>query len=75
LLGSAAGLAGPFLLGRIVDEVIAGTTTSTVNLLAGILAAFIVVQAVLTRIAVQRSLVVGERVFAELRETFMHRVL
>ncbi|MFW6204983.1 MAG: ABC transporter ATP-binding protein [Actinomycetota bacterium] len=75
VLGSAAGLAGPFLLGRIVDEVIAGATTSTVNLLAGILAAFIVAQAVLTRIAVQRSLVVGERVFAELRETFMHRVL
>jgi len=75
VLSAAAGLAAPFLLGRMVDGVIAGTSTTRLDLLAGALALFIVIQAVLTRSAIKRSLVLGERVFAELRETFINRVL
>src|SRR5690606_19386217 len=75
VLSAAAGLAAPFLLGRMVDGGIAGTSTTRLDLLAGALALFIVIQAVLTRSAIKRSLVLGERVFAELRETFINRVL
>ncbi|NED95124.1 ABC transporter ATP-binding protein [Phytoactinopolyspora alkaliphila] len=75
VLAAALGLAGPFLLGRMVDGVIEGTSTTRIDLLAATLAAFIVAQAVLTRAAIQRSLVLGERVFAQLRETFIARVL
>jgi ABC-type multidrug transport system fused ATPase/permease subunit len=75
VLAAAAGLAAPFLMGRIVDGVIAGVDTGRIDLLAGALAAAILVQAVLVRSAIKRSLVLGERVFAELRETFIRRVL
>ncbi len=75
VLAAAAGLAGPFLLGRIVDGVTQSASTTNIDLLAATLAAFIVVQALLTRVAIKRSLVLGERVFAELRETFIQRVL
>jgi ABC-type multidrug transport system fused ATPase/permease subunit len=75
LLAAAAGLAGPLLLGRMIDAVIDGTTMSRINLLAGLLAGFIVVQTILVKLAVKRALVLGERVFAELRESFLGRVL
>ncbi len=75
VLAAIAGLAGPYLLGRIVDAVLAGTTMGLVNRIALILAAAIIVQTILTKMAVKRSLDLGERVFAELRETFMGRVL
>lgn len=77
VFAAAAGLAGPFLLGRILDSVTSGsgTTTSRIDVLAGALAVFIIVQAALTRLAQKRSLVLGEHVFSELRETFMRRVL
>ncbi|HEY9410241.1 MAG TPA: ABC transporter ATP-binding protein [Jiangellaceae bacterium] len=71
IVAAAVGLAGPFLLGRIVD----GVTTTRIDLLAATLGVFIVAQALLTRAAIRRSLVLGEQVFAELRETFMRRVL
>jgi ABC-type multidrug transport system fused ATPase/permease subunit len=75
LLAAAAGLASPFLLGRIVDGLIADAATARIDLLAGTLAAFVVVQTVLTKFAIKRSLDLGEKVFAELRETFIARVL
>jgi ABC-type multidrug transport system fused ATPase/permease subunit len=75
VLSAAAGLAAPFLLGRMVDGVIDGTSTTRIDLLAGALALAVVIQAVLTRAAIKRSLVLGERVFAQLRETFINRVL
>ncbi|TDE16066.1 ABC transporter ATP-binding protein [Jiangella asiatica] len=75
VLAAAAGLAGPFLLGRMIDGVIEGTTTTRIDVLAAALAGFIIVQALLTRVATKRSLVLGERVFAELRESFIARVL
>ncbi|MCG2801730.1 MAG: ABC transporter ATP-binding protein/permease [Cellulomonas sp.] len=69
-----AGLAGPFLLGRIVDAVTAGTGNRvlvpfiTVGLVA------VLAQTVLVRFASRTSMVFGERVFAELREEFMATV-
>jgi ABC-type multidrug transport system fused ATPase/permease subunit len=70
-----AGLAGPWLLGTLVDAVTEGTTTTRVDALAGVLAGFVVIQAILTRAARKVSFVIGEGVFAELREAFMQRVL
>jgi ABC-type multidrug transport system fused ATPase/permease subunit len=75
VLAASAGLAGPFLLGRIIDDVINGTSTSRIDVLALTLAGFVIAQAILTRRAELRSLVLGEKVFSELRETFMSRVL
>ena len=75
-IGAAlAGLAGPWLLGTLVDAVTEGTTTTRVDLLAGVLAVFVLVQTVLTRAARKASFVIGEGAFADLRETFMQRVL
>ncbi|HEU4543944.1 MAG TPA: ABC transporter ATP-binding protein [Jiangellaceae bacterium] len=75
LLAAAAGLASPFLLGRMVDALIEGASVSRIDVLAGLLAGFVVVQTVLVKFAIKRSLDLGEQVFAELRETFIHRVL
>ena len=75
-IGAAlAGLAGPWLVGSLVDAVTEGTTTARVDILAGILAGFVLVQTVLTGAARKASFVIGEGVFADLRETFMQRVL
>jgi len=74
-LAAVAGLAGPFLIGRIVDAVTRGTAR---DLLAPYLAAglaAVLCQAVLTRFASRTSMVFGERVFAELREEFLARVI
>jgi ABC-type multidrug transport system fused ATPase/permease subunit len=70
-----AGLAGPWLVGSLVDAVTKRTTTARVDILAGLLAGFVLVQTVLTRAARKASFVIGEGVFADLRETFMQRVL
>ncbi|TDC49190.1 ABC transporter ATP-binding protein [Jiangella ureilytica] len=75
VLAAGAGLAGPFLLGQMVDVVTGSGSAARVDVLAAVLAGCIVVQALLTRVAIRRSLVLGERVFAELRETFITRVL
>ena len=75
-IGAAlAGLAGPWLVGSLVDAVTEGTTTARVDVLAGLLAGFVLVQTVLTGAARKASFVIGEGVFADLRETFMQRVL
>jgi ABC-type multidrug transport system fused ATPase/permease subunit len=70
-----AGLAGPALLGVLVDSVRRGTTTWQVDRVAlGVLAA-VVAQVVLVRFARLASYVLGERVLAELREDFLDGVL
>ena len=72
---AAAGLVGPALLGRLVQAVTDGTTRAYVDRIALVLAAFIVLQTVLTWFARRTSFVVSERIFAELREDFMRTVL
>jgi ABC-type multidrug transport system fused ATPase/permease subunit len=72
---AAAGLAGPPLIGRLVQSVVDGTTRAYVDKLVLVLAAFLLVQTVLTWVARRASFVLSEKIFAELREDFMRRVL
>jgi ABC-type multidrug transport system fused ATPase/permease subunit len=70
-----AALAGPALLGAIVDAVRQGTTTGHVDRLALAVAAALVVEVGLVGVARNASYVLGERVLAELREGLLDRVL
>ncbi|AEI11424.1 ABC transporter ATP-binding protein [Cellulomonas gilvus] len=70
-LAAVAGLAGPWLLGRLVDAVADGTTTGYVNALIATGAAAVLAQTVLTRFAQRSSMLFGEMVFADLREEFI----
>jgi ABC-type multidrug transport system fused ATPase/permease subunit len=72
---AVAGLAGPPLLGRLVESVSRGTTRAHVDRVALVLAAFVLLQTVLTRLSHLVSLTLGERIFAELREDFLARVV
>ncbi|WP_432542738.1 ABC transporter ATP-binding protein [Kineococcus sp. SYSU DK002] len=80
-LAAVAGLAGPFLLGRLVDDVVGAVRDGTafaavahrVDVAVAALVAAVVAQAVLARLARQRSLVLAEGVFAQLREEFLAR--
>ncbi len=76
-LASTFGLAGPYLLGRLVDEVSGGGPAPSVQRVDGIvlaLAAALLLETVLTWAARRSSLVLGETVFAELRDDFMRSV-
>ncbi|UIK88801.1 ABC transporter ATP-binding protein [Arthrobacter polaris] len=74
VLAAIAGLAGPFLVGRLVDAISVGTTANFVTLVAVSLAGFVIVQTVLSRWAQRKGMVLGEKVFAQLREEFMEQV-
>jgi ABC-type multidrug transport system fused ATPase/permease subunit len=74
-LAAISGLAAPWLLGGLVQEVQQGSTRLTVDRLVLAIAAFVVVQAVLMRFAVYASARLGELVLAELREEFVERLL
>jgi len=73
-LAAIAGLAGPWLLGRLVDAVADGTTTGYVDTLIAVGAAAVLAQTVLIRFAQRSSMVFGEMVFAQLREEFIETV-
>lgn len=73
-LAAVAGLAGPWLLGDLVQAVADGRGVD-VDLVALAIAGFVVAQAVLIRYAVYASSRLGEKVLAELREEFVARVL
>ena len=70
-----AGLAGPPLLGSLVQAVEQGTTTTRVDIVAAAIAVFVLLQTVLTRFARYRSFVLGETVLADLREDFVDNTL
>ncbi len=72
---AVAGLAGPPLLGNLVQSVQQGTTRSHVDQIVLVLAAFLVAETILTWFARRASFVLAEKMFAELREDFMRRVL
>ena len=59
----------------MVQSVTDGTTTEHIDKLALILAAALLTQTVLTWLARRSAFVLGENVFAELRERFLERVL
>jgi len=72
--GAVAGLAGPWLLGRIIDTVSTGTTASALNTMAAGLAVAVILQTLLVRQAQRSSIVFGEQVFAEMREDLVETV-
>ena len=72
---AAAGLAGPPLLGELVQSVEDGTTRAHVDTIVLALAGFLIAQTALTWLARRASFVLSEKMFAELREDFMRRVL
>jgi ABC-type multidrug transport system fused ATPase/permease subunit len=74
-LAAVTGLAGPRLLGALVQSVQDGTTQTHVDRIAALLAGFVVAQTLLTRWARSKSFVLGEQVLADLREDFLDRVL
>lgn len=74
VLAAVAGLAGPFLLGRLVDAITKGTDANFVTMVSLSLAGFVLVQTFLSRWAQRKGMVLGEKVFAQLREEFMEQV-
>jgi ATP-binding cassette subfamily C protein len=74
-LSACAGLAGPWLLGRIIDKVRAGSGTGAVDRLALVIVACALVQLLLTRYARYIGFRFGERVLARVREQFVDRAL
>ncbi|WP_431676267.1 ABC transporter ATP-binding protein [Kitasatospora sp. KL5] len=74
-LAALAGLAGPWLLGRIIDEVSAGAGTRTVDLLALAIVAGALAQLLLSRQARYVAHRFGERTSARVREQFADRAL
>ncbi|WP_154792988.1 ABC transporter ATP-binding protein [Occultella kanbiaonis] len=73
-LSAVAGLLGPWLLGMMVDGVIGGTTAGALNSMVAILVAAVLAQTVLTKFAQRSSMLLGEKVFAGLREEFISHV-
>ncbi|GAA1289263.1 multidrug ABC transporter ATP-binding protein [Planotetraspora silvatica] len=74
-LAAISGLASPRLLGELVQAVADGSGDVHVDTIALAIAGFVVVQAVLVRLAVYASSRLGEKVLAELREDFVDQVL
>jgi ATP-binding cassette subfamily C protein len=72
---AVAGLATPWLLGRIVDEVAAGAGAGTVDRLALVIAGCVLAQGLLTRYAQYAGHRFGERAVARLRERFVGQTL
>jgi ATP-binding cassette subfamily C protein len=74
-LAAAAGLAGPWLLGQIVNEVGPGAKLSTIDTMALLIVGFAVLQLLLTRYARLVGYRFGERTLSRLRIDFVDRVL
>ena len=70
-----AGLVPPRLLGAIVTDVQQGTTAGRIDLLAGSIAAALVVQSVLIRFGALAGARLGEALLATFREEFIDGVL
>ncbi|WP_149204274.1 ABC transporter ATP-binding protein [Actinotalea subterranea] len=73
-LAAATGLAGPWLLGRMVDAVAHGTTTGYIDQVVAFLVVAVLAQTVLIRYAQRAAMILGETVFADLREQFIGTV-
>ncbi|WP_336208080.1 ABC transporter ATP-binding protein [Nonomuraea sp. LPB2021202275-12-8] len=73
-LAAVAGLAVPWQLGDLVQDVQDGAQVSPVLVAVGI-GGFLLLQGLLVRFAVLASARLGEKVLAELREEFVDRVL
>ncbi|WP_371152679.1 ABC transporter ATP-binding protein [Buchananella felis] len=69
-----AGLATPFLLGRLVDHVSAGGDGAFVDSAALAAAGAVTLQALLAFFASRMAMIMGESVFATVRERLLHAV-
>lgn len=74
-LAATASLAAPRIIGELVDGVTHGITGARVDRLAVILAVAVVVQTLVTWAARRSSFILGETIFADLREEFLDRVV
>lgn len=74
-VAAVAGLAGPWLLGHLVDSLASGTTATAVDQAIAILAVAVVIQGITVRYAQRSSMVFGQEVFADLRERFLDAVV
>lgn len=74
VVAAVAGLVAPRVIGLLVDEISGGRSLAVVDTLALWIGGAVVVQTVVTWFARRAALVMGETVFAELREQFMERV-
>ncbi|MFN8083986.1 MAG: ABC transporter ATP-binding protein [Dermatophilaceae bacterium] len=74
-LAATASLAAPRIIGELVDGVTHGITGAQVDRLAVILAVAVVVQTLVTWAARRSSFILGETIFADLREEFLDRVV
>jgi ABC-type multidrug transport system fused ATPase/permease subunit len=74
-LGAVTGLAAPWLLGSIVDQVSAGADAAAVDRLALAIGLCVLAQGLLTRYAYYAGHRLGERALARLREDFVSRTL
>lgn len=75
LLAAVCGLAGPALVGRVIDAVTTGRlTTGDADAMVAALVGALAVQAGTTRYAQLAAMTLGETVFAALREEFLGTV-
>jgi ABC-type multidrug transport system, ATPase and permease components len=74
-LAAAAGLVGPWVLGRIIDTVKAGGSVRSIDRMALLILVFALLQLVLIRYARYVGARFGERTSARIREQFVTRIL
>jgi ABC-type multidrug transport system fused ATPase/permease subunit len=74
-VAAVAGLAGPFVLGGIVENLTGSTTARSIDQAALIFVGALVVQTVFTRMTRLRAGILGELVLADLREDFLTRAV
>ncbi len=72
---AVAGLGAPRLLGSMVEHAVTDKTVAGVDKIAIVLAVFVLGQTVMTAVARYAASVLGEKVFARLREEFVRNVL
>lgn len=71
---AVAALAVPWLFGGLIDEVTAGTTTSYVQTIGLGLLFALALQTVFSAVGQRQAMVLGEKIFARLREEFISTV-
>ncbi|MEU8153268.1 ABC transporter ATP-binding protein [Micromonospora sp. NPDC048986] len=75
IAAAATGLVAPWVLGRLVDDVIAGTDTPRVIAWAAVIAGAAVLAGLLTAVGAAVAARLGETVLARLRERVLDRAL
>ena len=74
-VAAIAAVVGPQILGGLVESLDNGLTTSAVNKAAGVFLVALLVQTLFTGLARMRGAILGESILADLRESFLERVV